>query len=1574
MKRRTLIASVVLVSFVFISASMRAQTTYHLHKDSNVFLLKTAGPDTASTSVQSANLKNQAVGEYLVKDFVTQAGVPNASGAIPANSNVTFTLWMKKTANVGTLFPRAKLFLNSAAGPQLCTATGTTAITTTLSSYTFTCTTGGDISINTSSRYYLWVGVNLTGTGGSNFNAELDIEGTLNGNFDSRIVVPAIMPPPTITNITPTSGRPGTSVTITGTNFGSTQGTVRFPSFDSGFRVWPITSWSSTTIVTAVGDGMPGVSNAGSGSVFVTTAAGTSNGVAFTVDTTPHIDNISPSSGIVGTVVTITGSNFFNCPSICFPEAAEVPTVTFSGISTDVIDYSDTVVNVAVPTGSTTGNVVVINHNSTPNPMSSNGVLFTVLQPPAITSLSPTSGGVGTSVTITGTNFGASQGSSTVSFNGTAATPQSPSDWSDTSIVVPVPSAATTGNVTVTTAGGTSNGVSFTVSSAPQISSLSPSAGVVGTTVTINGSNFGATQGTSSIAFNGVAATPTNWTNSAITAGVPAAATSGNVTVTTTQGTSNGLSFTVTPVITEISPTSGLPGSVLVVNGSGFGSAQQDNALTLGGTQVSPITWSATQIIGTIPQDGQTGSVVASISQVNSNAVAFTVLTPATPTISALTPNSGGEGTQVSISGQNLLSSIGDNFIITFNGVAAPLLSISDTAIVTRVPFGATTGPVLVNVNGTATNTLPFTVPVPPHIVSLSPTTGFYGDVVTIQGTNFGATQGDSKVRFVNVFATPTSWSDTVIIAPVPNGAIGGAVTVTVANKVSNSRLFTIPFRSIRSGEPDPPSSAVTITPDLVSKLVGEDFQLALIDNFGDPVTGATWTVNDGNLVSASQSDPPVFTALAVGQTTITATKGSLLATADVRIYSGTILPAGTTTFSVAPAMGGEIKRIVQGIAGEPEDADLFLLETDVAGATYVRGLDHNGIQKWLSPTGLGFYFFGQPAADGLGGMISATFNSVSGVRAGQVVWRSDKTFDTPFAQGYFDYLYAVHPNGTVYLTEQDSDTEAYITAIDGSSGDRKFRVRLPNNTSLHVLPFGLPCPGPVVDYSEHLPKIGPPLIAPDGTFYIQLVTEEEVIVNFIVGPPCSLSLSHSWRVRNRLLRIAPDGTSSLLDLQTWFENIVGGGTFQNIPEVLPGQVVPDNGQGLLVSWKQSPPRADGDAYFKRIPDPAVSADGLSFTVPLFNPQEIVVGEDGRAFVQGVCDNGPDCNQNYLVAFDMDSGSTLWTYKSAQELVRLMAATADGGLVGKEGSFVDGPNQVFSLDASGNHNDVPLSPTPSNEISHSWYGTWEATGATGLEQIAQPPIPAAQASQWNGTGGNPSQNRMAIAPCPCLSQSTEGLSFAQGPSPQSVLGTNALTETQTTHVLVVGDRGLGDHNVGNLFNLSAQTLADSLSTSPNNLVITNRASTVQDFNSALTTNGQIEGSVTYFGHAGWGRVSGQPGLWNMLFVGETTGENTNLTPFNVDVLSNGQLGPNTAITLNGCNAGYGGPYSIAKSIANRLRRTVFAYEVGMFFSDDPNARWPSKTPPPGHTPIYMVPLSRSKKIPFIPVGPNPPNP
>jgi hypothetical protein len=86
--------------------------------------------------------------------------------------------------------------------------------------------------------------------------------------------------------------------------------------------------------------------------------------------------------------------------------------------------------------------------------------------------------------------------------------------------------------------------------------------------------------------------------------------------------------------------------------------------------------------------------------------------------------------------------------------------------------------------------------PPPPSnltILSLSPTRGRIGTIVTITGTGFGNTQGTTgRVTFSGIVASISLWSDTSIKTVVPSGAVTGPVLVTKNGIQSNALTFKV--------------------------------------------------------------------------------------------------------------------------------------------------------------------------------------------------------------------------------------------------------------------------------------------------------------------------------------------------------------------------------------------------------------------------------------------------------------------------------------------------------------------------------------------------------------------------------------------------------------------------------------------------------------------------------------------------------------------------------------------------------------------------------------------------------------
>ena len=158
------------------------------------------------------------------------------------------------------------------------------------------------------------------------------------------------------------------------------------------------------------------------------------------------------------------------------------------------------------------------------------------------------------------------------------------------------------------------------------ISYASPSSGVPGTQVTINGSGFGATQGSGQVwlgASNGVVQ---SWSDTQIVATVASGSTTGSALVLQNGVMSDAFPFSVNTLqVASVSPNSGGPGSVVTINGSGFGTSQGSGVVWFGSTSGEVMGWSNTQIFAAVASNAVSGVARVEQNGAWSNAVNFTV-------------------------------------------------------------------------------------------------------------------------------------------------------------------------------------------------------------------------------------------------------------------------------------------------------------------------------------------------------------------------------------------------------------------------------------------------------------------------------------------------------------------------------------------------------------------------------------------------------------------------------------------------------------------------------------------------------------------------------------------------------------------------------------------------------------------------------------------------------------------------------------------------------------------------------------------------------------------------------------
>jgi hypothetical protein len=714
--------------------------------------------------------------------------------------------------------------------------------------------------------------------------------------------------------ISPSSGLQGTVVPVVITGTGLTAATAVNVT-GGGITVSAVTAVNALT-VTATFTIAP-TAALGARNVTVTTPAGASNAVTFTVvaPPTPTLASIAPPSEIRGTFanVVLTGSNFVTGATVVVNPAATG--VTISGVvvvNSTTIDATITS-TAAAAIGSINIEVVTAGGASNTLPFAITG--------PVLTSISPTSANRGTNgipITLTGSGL---TGTVAINISGGGISVGGLTVVNDTTVTATLDiapgAAAGARNVTVTAPGGTSNAVTFTVTVPPSgLFSIAPNTGARGTAQAVVLTGISLTGATAvnvtggGITVSGLTVVSDTQVNATFTITPTAALTARNVTVTAPGGTTTPVTFTVvnpgTPILSAITPNSGFRRTVaaanpvaVVLTGSNFTAGSTVNVVApANGLTVTGVTLvSATQINATFNTTAAATigprSITVTTPGGTSGAVTYTVRGPV---LSSITPVSAlrGQGAAVPVSlfGSGLTGATA----VTVSGggiTVGPITVVSDNQITTTFTIAATAAgtarTVSVTAPGGISNTVAFTVTIPatPTLSGITPPTGVRGTVVpvTLTGANFIA--GETTVAVsgtgvtvsgVTVMNSTTLTANFTITATAALSARNVTVTVAGAAAASNAVPFTVQGATLTSINPNSATHPASGTLQVPVTITGAN------------LTGATALTGLSGGVSVATG-----TFAVVNSTTITVTL-NITSTATTGIRNiGVTTPIGTT-------------------------------------------------------------------------------------------------------------------------------------------------------------------------------------------------------------------------------------------------------------------------------------------------------------------------------------------------------------------------------------------------------------------------------------------------------------------------------------------------------------------------------------------------------------------------------------------------------------------------------------------------------------------------------------------------------
>lgn len=392
-----------------------------------------------------------------------------------------------------------------------------------------------------------------------------------------------------------------------------------------------------------------------------------------------------PNSGNAGTIVTFKGTGF--------SRTAKENEISFNGTPANVVDVNDTSLIVLAPSGGNTGEITI-----KVNGKQATAGLYTYQQL-SIKGASPLNGPAGTNVSIRGSGFNSISAPATVQVNGVDALVTS---MSDSLLVVAIPVDAGSGAIKIKVEGKEVNGPDFRFQ---KISRIKPLRGGKGTEVKISGEGFDAAIATNFIDFNGKPGKVISATETELVVATPDDVATGPLSVTINGQRTVGPIFTVIPppVLTTVAPLSSPAGATVTITGKNFSPETDENDILFNGIKATVKSASDNQLTILVPAGAGSGNMYVNVNGQTINGPLFKEQQLG---VISLLPDNGLEGTEIKVTGLGFSTTPANN-IVTFNGLAVPVLSATETTLTVKAPAGVSTGTLDVKVGSlTATGPL----------------------------------------------------------------------------------------------------------------------------------------------------------------------------------------------------------------------------------------------------------------------------------------------------------------------------------------------------------------------------------------------------------------------------------------------------------------------------------------------------------------------------------------------------------------------------------------------------------------------------------------------------------------------------------------------------------------------------------------------------------------------------------------------------------------------------------------------------------------------------------------------------